>query len=124
MLKLPYPISTNRYWRNFKGRTVLSGEAKHYKQEVAWLAKQAKMPLLDGDVEVHIRVIPKARKDGEPSLQLLDLDNATKVLLDALQLIAYHNDKQIKKIVSDYAPYAKPNGGALVSVFPYERVER
>lgn len=117
-LILPYPISTNRYWRTFRNQTVLSREAKQYKQEVAWLAKQAKMSLLEGEVEIHVRLIPRARKDGSASLQVLDLDNALKVLLDALQGVAYLNDRQVKKIVADYAPHPKADGGVRATILP------
>lgn len=120
MLKLPYPVSTNRYWRHFRNQQVLSREAKHYRQEAAWLAKAAGMKPLTGQVELHVRIVPRARKDGTPSEVLPDLDNCLKVLIDALQGIAYENDKQVKKIVADYAPYALPSGAAMVGVYAYQ----
>lgn len=35
---LPYPVSTNRYWRNFRGYTVRSKEANQYKEIVKALS--------------------------------------------------------------------------------------
>ena len=73
MLNLPYPISTNRYWRVFRNRTVLSSEAKAYKAQVAAIAKQSGQTLHHDDVEILITVQRKANKDGSASRVFLDL---------------------------------------------------
>lgn len=87
---LPYPPSANRYWRNARGRTFLSKEAKEYKQavksEMQWLTPKP----IEGAVAVTIAVY-RPRRAG-------DLDNRIKVLLDSLNGIAYADDQQITKI--------------------------
>ena len=116
MLNLPYPISTNRYWRVFRNRTVLSSEAKAYKAQVAAIAKQSGQTLHHDDVEILITVQRKANKDGSASRVCLDLDNCLKVILDALQGIAYLNDKQIVLIQAQYADKPIRGGGVIVQV--------
>lgn len=87
---LPYPPSANRYWRNARGRTFVSKEAKEYKQavksEMQWLTPKP----IEGAVAVTIAVY-RPRRAG-------DLDNCIKVLLDALNGIAYADDKQVVQI--------------------------
>lgn len=86
-LTLPYPPSGNRYWRHAKGRTYLSAEARAYRAAVARVAPT--LPL-DGPVSVTLTVY-RPRKAG-------DLDNTFKVLLDALNGLAWHDDSQIEEL--------------------------
>lgn len=93
-ITLPPPPSANRYWRNFRGRTVVSGEAKAYKDAAAWLARAAGMDEpLTGNVALTVRWY-RERKAG-------DLSNRLKILEDALQGVAYVNDSQIVRIVAE-----------------------
>jgi crossover junction endodeoxyribonuclease RusA len=92
-LTLPLPPSSNRYWRNFRGRMVVSAEAKAYKEQVGWLARVAGVELLVGDVAVTMRIY-RAAKRG-------DTDNFLKVGLDSLNGIAYTDDSQIVRIVAE-----------------------
>lgn len=89
-IDLPYPPSSNRYWRNFRGRMVVSEEARNYKESIGLIANAAGLQPVDGDVRVmlHIRRPAKRR----------DLDNHVKVLLDSLQGHAYGNDNQIREL--------------------------
>lgn len=116
ILNLPYPISANRYWRTFRNRAVLSSEAQLYKKTVASIALQNQQILHNGSVAICITVQPKANKDGSASRVILDLDNCLKVVLDALQGVAYENDKQVKRITACYADSPIQNGGVLVEV--------
>lgn len=92
-ITLPFPVSANRYWRNFRGRMVVSAEAKAYKQQVAWIAKAAGAEALSGNVAVTMKVYRPARR--------MDLDNAAKILLDSLIGIAYNDDSQIVRLVAE-----------------------
>jgi crossover junction endodeoxyribonuclease RusA len=92
-LTLPIPISANRYWRNFRGRMVISAEAKAYKAEVGWLARAAGAQLMDGDLSLTMIVYRPAKRG--------DLDNYTKILADSLQGIVYSNDSQIVRLVAE-----------------------
>lgn len=85
---LPYPPSANRYWRSFRGRMVLSAEAKKYKAFVQ--VALAKWPILGGPVAL-IAHLYRPQKSG-------DLDNRLKVLGDALNGVAWLDDKQIEEI--------------------------
>lgn len=131
MLILPYPISANRYWRTYMPKgfkapvTVVSAEAKAYKTEVAWLVKAAgiRKPIL-GRVAVDIKLYPKrpldwvkrAQRDPlgwDDTVQCLDIDNARKVLYDALKGIAIEDDKWIRR---DSGERMEPDGEARVVV--------
>jgi crossover junction endodeoxyribonuclease RusA len=87
---LPVPPSTNRYWRKFRNKIVVSEEAKTYKRAAGFIATAAGVECLQGDVIMAVDVYRPMKKG--------DLDNYLKVLLDALQGIAYANDSQIIEI--------------------------
>ena len=113
---LPTPVSANRYWRNFRGRMVVSKEAQAYKQAVGWMWLAAKRRMIDGlDVHVEIQLCPKLTKGNVASKTRMDLDNCVKLTLDALNGVAYLDDSQV---VSISAAIGKPvaAGGLLVDV--------
>ena len=122
MLVLPYPISTNRYWRSFRGRMVRSKLALEYKEDVEARALEAGVGLFEGCVAVAMLLCPALPKDWAKrqkkdvhwvlGLRRIDLDNAQKVALDALQGIAYENDRQITQLSIALGPPRE--GGALV----------
>lgn len=133
-LILPYPISANRYWasRMVKPKagpsfvsTYVTAEAKAYKSEVGWLAKAAgiRSPL-PGRVAVAYTLYPnrpqdwqtRMRKHGaswDDSVQCIDLDNAQKVLLDALKGVVFEDDKWVRRITAERA---EPDGEARLVV--------
>jgi crossover junction endodeoxyribonuclease RusA len=114
-IKLPYPISANRYWRTFRNRTVVSKEAGAYKKQVALLAMVANVKVSGKQVEVSITLLPRLTKSGVASLVVIDLDNALKVSLDALIGVAYIDDKQVRVIHARYGDPVK-DGGVVVEV--------
>lgn len=89
---LPMPPSANQYWRNINGKTLVSEEAKNYKEAVAALALRLGMQKLSGPVMLTIQVY-RQQKSG-------DLSNRIKVIEDALIGIAYKDDKQIEQILA------------------------
>ncbi|MGO1069306.1 RusA family crossover junction endodeoxyribonuclease [Lysobacter sp. CA199] len=119
-LVLPYPVSANRYWatRVVKSKvpphkpmaiTYVTPEAQEYRKEVAKLATMAGIGKLQGRVRVSIRLYPsrpqdwarRARKDPDfwgDTVQCMDLGNCEKVLDDALNGIAWTDDKQLHEI--------------------------
>jgi len=115
MILLPYPPSVNRVWRNCRGRMVMSAEGAAYKLESAWRCRSAGMKLLSGPVEVHMVLHPKKTKGGAASKTRIDLDNMSKVVLDAMNGVAYADDKQIERIISELGEPVQ-NGGVSVSV--------
>jgi crossover junction endodeoxyribonuclease RusA len=103
--------------------TAPSKEAKAYKAEVALMLRAAgvREPIA-GRVHVHIDLYPqrpldwqkRMHKDGaawDDSVRCLDLDNARKVLYDALNGIAIVDDAWIW---SDSATRKEPDGDARV----------
>jgi crossover junction endodeoxyribonuclease RusA len=117
-LQLPYPVSTNRMYRVYRGRPHLSPEAKAYKDHVAWLAAFSKVKMLHGPIGMSILVQPKLTKKGVVSEQQIDLSNCVKVAEDALQGVWFVNDKQVRKLTLDIADHGIVGGGMMVDVWP------
>ena len=120
-LILPYPISSNRYWATRvipkKPRplamTYVTDEAKQYKAAVAAIARAAgiRQPHA-GRVHLTIRLYPhrpqdwakRARKDPytwDDTVQCIDLGNCEKVLSDALNGVAWVDDKKHRRILQE-----------------------
>lgn len=128
-LRLPYPISANRYWQHGvigkRAVTFVTKEAKAYKAEVAALARIAGLRIpLDGRVAIEIKLYPqrpqdwakRSQKDPEcwdDDVRCMDLGNCEKVLSDALNGIAWIDDKQLRRIVLDRM---EPDGEARVEI--------
>jgi crossover junction endodeoxyribonuclease RusA len=112
-LILPYPVSANRYWRIAGKILHRSPEAKAFRQTCALRALEARVRPLDGPVAVRVALHPRKTKSGAASLSRLDLDNCLKTTLDALQGIAYRDDKQV---VAIHATVACPIHGGGVSI--------
>ncbi len=130
-LVLPYPLSANRYWKScvpkgYKSPIVyVTAEAKAYKTEVRWIARQAGMRKpLQCRVKVHIDLYPQMPQDvakrartnpdyWDDNVRCIDLDNARKVLYDALQGVVIENDERIWE---DSAKRMQPDGEARVVV--------
>lgn len=92
IIKLPYPPSTNRIWRQFRGRVVLSQEAQRYVRDVHYLVAGvkpfSKSARLEADITVHAK--DKRRRD---------LDNCFKIVLDSLEKAGvFENDNQFDKL--------------------------
>lgn len=136
---LPYPISANRYKapRIVKPRggaafisTYVTAEAKAFKAEVEKRCRAAGItaPII-GRIYVRYTLYPhrpldfatRMRKYGDAwqdTVQCIDLDNAQKVLFDALKGIAFEDDVWVREI---HATRAEPDSlGArmVVSIYP------
>ena len=84
---VPIPPSNNRYYRHFRGMTVISPEGKAYKETVVKLLS-ANAPGLDAPLSVSMRVFPKDKRKR-------DLDNYPKAVFDALTLAGVWVDDKI-----------------------------
>lgn len=85
---LPYPPSANRYWRKTKfGRIYVSDEAKQFRRSAGLIARAAGIREVSGEVAVTLKFF-------RPDLRG-DIDNRVKVCLDALNGIAWADDKQV-----------------------------
>lgn len=126
-LTLPYPISANRYWRPVKLGTHISIvptlEARAYREEVALMAKAAgvRKPL-EGRIAVQVQLYPQRPRDWakraakdprtwDDDVRCIDLGNAEKVLSDALNGVAWVDDKQLRRILLERM---EPDGPARV----------
>ena len=107
-LTLPLPPLANRYWRIGHGHLYRCSEADNYRRTLMVLLRQAKCRCLHGPVWVTIRVYRK-RKAG-------DLDGYLKVLLDALQGLAFENDRQVRQLVASLEPEDKVHPRVEVTV--------
>jgi crossover junction endodeoxyribonuclease RusA len=90
ILTLPIPPSANRYWRHVGHKVLVSQEAKEYKQIVGLFASEIE-PLKKGVNAAVSFSVYRPRKSG-------DLDNYTKVMLDALKGVLYDDDEQVIEI--------------------------
>ena len=88
------------------------------KEQVAQIAQLSGCIKHNGNVSIDITLYPKRNKDGSANAKVMDLDNCLKVVLDALQGVAYHNDKQVVALTAKYANEPKENGGVKVCIEP------
>ena len=117
-----------------QGRTYTPKETRQYEQEIREAALKAAAilgyakPPADCPVQVHITshcAIPKSwsRKKREAAQQGKirptvepDADNIGKIICDALNEIAYHDDKQVVELLVSkrYARHGEPHVGVTV----------
>jgi len=144
-LTLPYPISANAYWRTrvikpksggaALAMTYVSEDAKVYKQQVGWALKAAgiRKPII-GRVHISIVLYPHRPLDWQKrqrtlgatwddTVQCIDLDNANKVLLDAMKDIAFEDDKWVRKIVAERAEPDEKGSRVVVTITPLAVVQ-
>ena len=123
VLTLPYPISANRYWatrvikvkgtNKYRSMTYVTPDAEEYRRQVRAIAiSNGLLKPWDGRVIVNIRLYPhrpkdwerRARKDPgrwDDTVQCIDLGNCEKILSDALNGVAWADDKQLRRIILD-----------------------
>jgi len=133
-LVLGYPISANRYWASYvpKGKsraiTYVTDEAKAYRRDCQVRAMLAgiRKPLM-GRIELHLDLYPRRPKDWakraakdpdywDDDVLCIDLGNCEKITSDALNGIAWTDDKNIRRMVKNrHAP--DDHGARLVVRF-------
>lgn len=112
---LDYPPSTNRIWRQSKGRMYQPKEVVNYKMIAAWKARQQGAKPTDGNIEIEATLHPKTTKKGIASKTRIDLDNVCKIVLDSFNGVCYNDDKQITKIVLEVGEAIK-DGGITITI--------
>lgn len=91
-LTLPLPPSVNRLWRgNRSGRRWLDPKAAAFKETAAKIALANGVRPTGGKFEVDVVFFVNPRHPR-------DLDNSIKVLLDALNGIAWVDDSQVRRL--------------------------
>ncbi len=129
ILTLPYPISSNRYWRPVRiGQHITivpTSEAKQYRRDVAALCReQGVVGTIAGRVHIDVKLYPKRPLDWQKRMRTagaawddtvmcIDIDNANKVLLDALKNVAIDDDKWVRRLTAERM---EPDGAARVVV--------
>ena len=111
-LTLPYPPSANRYLRHTGRGTYRTSAANAYRKQAQLAALMAGIRARHfGPVAIHAVLHPRLTKDGRASETRIDLDNCLKVALDALEGVAFENDKQVRRISLEVGPPI--DGGGL-----------
>ena len=103
---LPFPPSTNTYYRKFRNRMVISAGGRKYKEWVrALLAHVPGLPL-PGRVQLAVELYP-------PDRRRRDLDNfCGKALLDALKGVAFGDDSEVFLLAGEWG--VTPEGELMV----------
>lgn len=135
-LVLPAALSANKYWRPVnigKHITIVpTSEAKAYRREVGLMAKAAGVKPIVGRVALTVRMYParpldwakRAAKDPDSwddTVRSIDLDNALKVLLDALKNIAFQDDSWVRKIDAERMEPDEHGARVVVTISPIVR---
>jgi crossover junction endodeoxyribonuclease RusA len=104
-IKLPYPPSVNTYWRNFRGKTVLSKSGREFKTAVSECVIAQNVPKFGNKrLEVTLWLYPRSKV-------VTDLDNRLKAVLDGLEEAGvYDNDGQIDVLMIQRGEQRKGGG--------------
>lgn len=106
-LALPFPPTTNKYYRNVRGRMMISKAGRDYKVAVANVWKDQCGQIVTGPVWLSVVLTA-------PDRRRRDIDNfAGKALLDSLKELAYLDDSQVERLHAEWA--RGPGGGRMVS---------
>lgn len=89
-LELPFPPTANLYWRVFRGRPVKSAEARAYQLRAKTIAISQRIRPIPDLVSLSVTLFRPSRR--------LDLDNGLKIVIDAMNGIAWNDDSQIVEI--------------------------
>jgi crossover junction endodeoxyribonuclease RusA len=110
-LTLPWPPSTNHYWKSFKGRVVISTEGRLYRKAIIdQVIIQSGVRRFEKDLRIEIEVFP-------PDKRRRDIDNLLKSLLDSLtHAQVWIDDSQI----SDLRIFRNKQIAGMVKVRVYE----
>lgn len=149
-LTVPYPISANEYWRtaivknhrelSAKGAkpfstTYVSEEARSYKRKIKIAAYESGIrDPIKGRVYIHVQLYPhrpidwakRARKNPlywDDDVRCIDLDNALKVLIDALRGIAYTDDAWVRRITAERMEPDAEDARVIIEILPIVRVD-
>lgn len=112
--------------------TIRSPESVAYKKKVEYIARYYGIQKpITGRVSIHLQLFPqrpqdwrkRAEKDPlhwDDTVRSIDLDNARKVLYDALKNVVFEDDKMVW---SDSGERMVPDGQArvVVTISRYER---
>ena len=110
-INLPWPPSVNHVWRRVGSKTLLSAEGRKYREAVGrhCLMRRIAGARIPGRLSVRILVNP-------PDRRRRDIDNLTKVPLDALTHAAvWEDDSQIDELYIRRNPVT-PGGAITIQI--------
>jgi crossover junction endodeoxyribonuclease RusA len=109
-LQLPLPPSMNTYWRNFRGRTVLSKGGRDYKIAVQEYVSVNNLPKFGQErLGASITIFPRDKR-------AIDLDNRLKALFDSLEDAGlFDDDSQFDRIYICRG-MIKKGGGCTITI--------
>lgn len=115
-ITVPLPPSANRLTRRMGRRMVKSDEARYFAAQVSEIGRLDGLTPLVGRLAATLTVFREAdRGDG---------DNRVKACLDALQGVAYANDKQVVMHLVDASRFDKLNPRVEIQVWPFSESVR
>jgi len=99
-LDLPWPVSANQYWMPVGKRLIKTKQARDYITKVTldWMSARADQGLkpFQNGTELAMAISAHYPKKKGPDM---DLDNLTKVLIDALEVAGvYENDNCLRHV--------------------------
>lgn len=140
-LTLPTPVSANRYWASrvakVNGKPMpivyVTTEAKDYRKTVASLAfAQGVTKPIAGRVAVTLQLYPhrpldwqkRQRQHGaawDNTVQCIDLTNAEKVLMDALNGLAFEDDKRVFRYAAERMEPDEHGARVVITITPLQQ---
>jgi crossover junction endodeoxyribonuclease RusA len=116
-LELPLPPSVNTYWRNFRGRTVLSAGGREYKVTIQDYVAAHNLPKFGNQrLGATITIFPRDKRS-------IDLDNRLKALFDSLQDAGvFDDDSQFDRIFIARG-MIKKGGGCTITISTLNEVQ-
>ena len=114
LITLPYPPSTNRYYRRVGPRTLISKEGRTFRKNVCALlgGSGPRKPPYGGRIALAMDAFP-------PDRRIRDLDNLQKGVCDAMEHAGvYENDSQIDLLLTRRREVV-PGGKLVANVMPF-----
>jgi Holliday junction resolvase RusA-like endonuclease len=103
------PPSANTYYRNFRGRMVLSKQGREFKKCMHERCSKRQLGRVKGQVRVNIDIRFKDKRHR-------DLDNHFKAIFDAFKNVLFDDDVEVAEIHSTRTFGCKENPGFTMEI--------
>ena len=103
------PPSANTYYRNFRGRMVLSKQGRDFKKAMQERCSKLRLGKIKGQVRVGIDIRFKDKRRR-------DLDNHFKAIFDAFKNVLFDDDVEVGEIHSTRTFGCKENSGFTMEI--------
>lgn len=121
IIELPYPPSTNTYWRHpskgpLAGRHLISEKGRAYRTDVQEAILLQRIKPIAGRLAVEILAFPPDRRQR-------DTDNILKALLDGITHAGvWGDDSQIRRHSVEFADEVVKGGKVIILIQAFEPV--